>query len=44
MVPQVITIQEAQTVKKVMEGIPLKFGVMMETAIFLARRAKKRLK
>ncbi len=31
MVPQVITIQEAQTVKKMLEGLPLRFGVMMET-------------
>jgi pyruvate, orthophosphate dikinase len=31
MVPQVITIQEAQTVKKMLEGLNLKFGVMMET-------------
>jgi pyruvate, orthophosphate dikinase len=31
MIPQVITIQEAQTVKKMLEGLNLKFGVMMET-------------
>jgi len=31
MVPQVITTQEAQTVKKMMSGLNLKFGVMMET-------------
>jgi pyruvate, orthophosphate dikinase len=31
MVPQVITSQEAQTVKKMLEGLNLKFGVMMET-------------
>jgi pyruvate,orthophosphate dikinase len=31
MVPQVITTQEAQTVKRMLEGLNLKFGVMMET-------------
>ncbi len=31
MVPQVITTQEAQTVKKMLAGSNLKFGVMMET-------------
>ena len=31
MVPQVITIREALTVKKMLEGLNLKFGVMMET-------------
>jgi pyruvate,orthophosphate dikinase len=31
MIPQVITIQEAQTVKIMLEGLNLKFGVMMET-------------
>jgi len=31
MVPQVITIREALTVKKMLEGLHLKFGVMMET-------------
>jgi pyruvate,orthophosphate dikinase len=31
MVPQVITTQETQTVKKMLEGLNLKFGVMMET-------------
>ena len=31
MVPQVITTQETQTVKKMIDGLNLKFGVMMET-------------
>ncbi len=31
MVPQVITTQEAKTVKKMLSGLNLKFGVMMET-------------
>jgi pyruvate, orthophosphate dikinase len=31
MVPQVITIREALTVKKMLQGLNLKFGVMMET-------------
>jgi pyruvate, orthophosphate dikinase len=40
MVPQVITAQEALTVKKLLEGSPMKFGVMMETVRACMRAAQ----